>query len=205
MKKLVLSVMAVAAFGFAANAQEKEKPTFGFQESNIFVEGNIGFNTENNKNNKVKTNDFNFNPKVGYLLTDKFAVGAEFEVGTSNKKEDGTKIDKSNSFYGGVFGRYYFLELGQRFKTYAEVGVGYGQVKTGVDATVKTKGVNAGLNLGINYFVTERFAINFNLGDVLSYRTAKTDGSEAVRNFDANINVFNNFFNQAQFGLTYKF
>lgn len=38
MKKLVLSLVAVAAIGFTANAQETEKPTFGFQESNVFVE-----------------------------------------------------------------------------------------------------------------------------------------------------------------------
>lgn len=202
MKKLVLSLMAVAAFGFTANAQEKERPAFGFQENNVFVEGNIGFSSKNDKNNDEKTNTFNFNPKVGYMLTDKFAVGASFEISNDKTKIDGETVDKVNGFYGGVFGRYYFLELGNRFKTYAEVGVGYDQVK---DNDVKAKGVAAGLNLGLNYFVTENIAISFNLGDVLSYRSGKVDGAESVSEFDANINVFNNFFNEAKFGLVYKF
>ncbi|MDM1396037.1 outer membrane beta-barrel protein [Myroides odoratimimus] len=204
MKKLVLSLVAVAAFGFTANAQETEKPTFGFQETNVFVEGNFGFNSKNDKNDDTKSNVFNFNPKVGYMLSDKFAVGASFEVGSDNKKKDGTKVDKNNNFYGGVFGRYYFLELGQRFKTYAEVGVGYNQIKEGMDG-VKTKGMRAGLNLGLNYFVTESIAISFNLGDVISYSSAKADGGKSVNEFNTDLNVFNNFFDTATFGLTYKF
>lgn len=205
MKKLVLSLVAVAAIGFTANAQETEKPTFGFQETNVFVEGNIGFNSKNDKNTDKKENVFNFNPKVGYMLSDKFAVGASFEVGSANTKVDGTKVSKSNSFYGGVFGRYYFLELGQRFKTYAEVGVGYAQVKDGVKDAVKTKGMSAGLNLGMNYFVTKNVAISFNLGDVISYSSAKKDGGKAISEFNTDLNVFNNFFDTATFGLTYKF
>jgi len=202
MKKLVLSVLAVAAFGFTANAQEKEQPTFGFQETNFLLEGNIGVNSTNNKNTDTKTNMFNFNPKVGYFLTDKIVVGAAFSVSNDKTKVNGTTTEKIEGFYGGAFGRYYFLELGKRFKTYAEVGVGYAQVKDDGD---KSKGIGAGLNLGLNYFVTENIAISFNLGDIVSYSSVKEDGAKSVKEFDANINVFDNFFNTAKFGISYKF
>lgn len=206
MKKIVLSVAAVFAFGFAAQAQDK--PVYGFQQSDVFVEGNLGINTTNDKNKDVKTSTFNFNPKVGYMLNDKFAVGASFEVGNGTEKIDGKKTEnKTNHFYGGVFGRYYFLDLGSRFTTYAEVGVGYAQDKIGNDNVVKTKGMNAGLDLGFNYFVTPKIALAFTLGNVISYNSSKidADGAKSENEFNANINVFNNFFDNAKFGMIYKF
>ncbi|KZE82113.1 outer membrane beta-barrel protein [Myroides marinus] len=222
MKKLVLSLVAVAAFGFTANAQEGEKPTYGFQESNIFVEGMFSINNNTNKpegKDKVKTTTYNFTPKVGYMLSDKFAVGVELGFG-KNGSEDGafgdmlalSKKGYVKETYAGAFGRYYFLELGQRFKTYAEVGVGFHQGVTEVKATTidaKQTGVKAGLGLGMNYFVTSNLAISFHLGDIFTYSNynAKVDGKKqgTVSETNANVNVFNNFFTEAKFGLTYKF
>jgi outer membrane protein len=120
---------------------------------------------------------------------------------------------KTTTFGAGVFARYYFLDLGKRFKTYGEFGVGFDSAKTevevpGVDVDdFKTNGIGAGLGLGLNYFVKENIAINFALTDVLSFRSDKADvdGAEAVTSFNGNLNVFNNFFQTAQFGLTWKF
>ncbi len=205
MKKIILSVAAVFAFGFA-NAQEevKEAKGFGFSKGNIMVEGNIGFNSTNDKNTETKTNSFEFNPKAGYFLTDKIAVGISLGIGSDKEEVAGTETDKNSNFNAGVFGRYYFLDLGQRFKTYTEVGVDFMNGKAGL-ADAKYSGVEAGAGLGINYFVSESFAINFGLTDVLSYSTKKWDGAKAVSEFNGNVNVFNNFFTEAKFGLTYKF
>ncbi|MDM1528447.1 outer membrane protein [Myroides odoratimimus] len=225
MKKLVLSLVAVAAFGFTANAQETEKPTFGFQESNVFVEGMFSINNNTIKpegGSKVKTTTYNFTPKVGYMLSDKFAVGVELGFG-KNADEDGTfgqllgeKSIKGyvKETYAGAFGRYYFLELGQRFKTYAEVGVGFHQGVAEQRLLNKTyddkmTGIKAGLGLGMNYFVTNNLAISFHLGDIFTYSNynLKSDGTKlgTESNTDANVNIFNNFFTEAKFGLTYKF
>lgn len=202
MKKLILSAAAVFAFTFA-NAQEEEK-TFGFGEGDIFVEGNIGFNSTNDKNSDTKTNAFNFSPKAGYFITDDIAIGLDLGFGSSKAEVAGTEVDKNSEFGIGVFGRYYFLDLGARFKTYAEVGLGFNSGKEGV-AEFKYSGFGAGAGLGINYFVTENFALNFGLTDILSFSSNKYKDAEAVNEFNANINVFNNFFTTAQFGLTYKF
>ncbi len=206
MKKILLSV-AVLALGYTAQAQET---TYGFQEGDVIVEGNLGFNSTNDKNTDTKTNSFNFNPKAGLFINDKFAVGLEVAVGSEKETQTvgGAKIEnKANSFYGGAFGRYYFLDLGQRFKTYAELGLGFASAKTetaGVKSP-KATGFGAGLGLGINYFVTPKVAINFALSDILSYNSSKVEGGKNVSEFNGNINVFNNFFSTAQFGLTYKF
>ncbi len=52
MKKIVLSLAAVLAFGLTAQAQDK--PTYGFQQSDVFVEGNFGLNSTNDKNTEQK-------------------------------------------------------------------------------------------------------------------------------------------------------
>ncbi|MDM1501394.1 hypothetical protein HX071_04140 [Myroides marinus] len=225
MKKLVLSLVTVAVFGFTANAQETEKPTFGFQESNIFVEGMFQITNSTSKleaegASKSKTTNFTFNPKVGYMLSDKFAVGASLSFGKNGLAESdfGGVFDKGASVkgytketYAGAFARYYFLELGQRFKTYAEVGVGFhqGVKEQALGKDLKATGVKAGLNLGMNYFVTPNLAIAFNLGDIFTYGNYNTkhDGKKLSTDSktSANVNVFNNFFDNATFGLTYKF
>jgi len=209
MKKLVLSLVAVAAFGFTANAQEGEKPTFGFQETNVFVEGNFEFNdvVSGKGDDKTKATSFKFTPKVGYMLSDKVAVGVALGFGKTPGEFDGTtRLANEKTLYAGAFARYYFLDLGQRFKTFAEVGVGFDQWKQG-DA--KNTGVKAGLDLGINYFVTKNIAINFGLGDVLSFRSGKDkfkgESGDTTTETGVKLNVFKNFFDTPTFGLTYKF
>ncbi|WP_010250118.1 hypothetical protein [Myroides injenensis] len=213
MKKLVLSVMAVAAFGFAANAQEKEKPSFGFQENNIFVEGTFQISNTTVKpegESKIKETNYTFNPKIGYMLSDKVAIGASLAFGKNYDFENAlvpeTAADYFTNIYAGAFARYYFLELGNRFKTYAEVGVGFNQEKAG---DYKVTGVKTGLNVGFNYFLTDNLAVAFDLGDILKFQSgnAKFDGDKLGTNTDleANVNVFNNFFDNAKFGLIYKF
>ena len=212
MKKLLFTA-AMAVLGFTSvNAQEEQ--TFGFTEGDVIVEGNLGFNSENDKNTEIETSAFEFNPKVGYFLSDDLAVGVQLMLDT-DKETDGIADTetKTTTIGAGVFARYYFLELGKRFKTYGEFGVGFDSAKTevevpGVDVDdFKTNGIGANLGLGLNYFVNENIAINFALTDVLSYRSDKADvdGAESVTSFNGNLNVFNNFFQTAQFGLTWKF
>ena len=211
MKKLLFAAAAVFAFGMA-NAQEDTK-SFGFNEGDIILEGNLGFSSTNDKNSEEKTSSFNFNPKVGYFLTNDIAVGVELGIGSAKSTDDILDTeDKGSNFNVGVFGRYYFLNLGERFKTYTEAGLGFGTQKSEFTAGGVTtedpdfKSINAGLGLGVNYFVTEKIAINFALTDILSYSSGKYDvsGAKNVSSFNGNVNVFNNFFTTAQFGMTFK-
>ena len=206
MKKLILSAAAVFALTFV-NAQEGE-PTFGFSEGDFLIEGNISFSSTNNKNTEVKESSFNFNPKAGYFISDDIAIGLDLAFGSEKSKFDGQDIDKSSFVGFGAFARYYFFDLGKRFKAYGEFGVGYATVKDGISPTeIKVNAFGVGAGLGVNYFITENFAINFALADILSYTSAKADvsGAEAVNEFNFGFGQFNNFFETAQFGLTFKF
>ena len=215
MKKLIfMTALAVVSFS-NINAQEVETPAFGFAQGNVFLEGGFSYSSQKDKNEPVTTETgFVFTPKVGYFISDDLAIGVQ--VGLSSYKEKvevaNTSVEqKTTGLSAGVFGRYYFLELGQRFKTYAELGVNFGGTKydDGIDGTDdrKVNGVGAGFGLGLNYFVTENMAISFGLSDIISYSSSKVDleGAESQSNFNANVNVFNNFFATAQFGMLYKF
>jgi outer membrane protein len=224
MKKIIFTAAAIFAFGIANAQDKKEESGFGFSKGNIMVEGNLGFSSGTDTDSFLgvdieedKFSSFSFNPKVGYFISDKLALGVELNVasGTNENTQFGAPNvvteNKSNSIGAGVFARYYFLNLGERFKTYGEAGLGFGSGKNetnGVE-TSSSSSVGFGVGLGINYFLTPRFAINFGLTDLLSFDSSKTEfpgGGELTSNdFNGNFNVFNNFFNTAQFGLTYKF
>ena len=130
----------------------------------------------------------------------------------TDKVENYGVVDSENidsSFGVGVFGRYYFAELGQRFKVYSELGVGYTSYKEEtrlVSVVNENKGTGFGVNagLGFNYFVTPKIAINFALADVIGYNTYKPENRDATNNFNVNVNNFSNFFDSARFGLTFK-
>lgn len=202
MKKLML-VAAIAVFGLSnVNAQE-DVTAFGFNESDVLLEGSLGYSHTKDKNTDTKNNEFTINPKIGYFVSDDLAIGVQGSFTSGTSEVAGVDVTDAKSFGAGVFARYYFLELGQRFKTYTELGVGYASAKDKIN-DVKADGFGAGLNLGINYFVTDNIAISFGLADVLSYSSAKIDGGKAVSGFNADINVFNNFFETAQFGLSFK-
>ncbi|MDN3494048.1 outer membrane beta-barrel protein [Winogradskyella bathintestinalis] len=208
MKKLLFTA-AVAVLGFTTiNAQEEAK-TFGFSEGDIFLEGNIGFNSTNNKNTDTKDNSFNINPKLGYFINEDLAIGGELSYRSYKEEVAGTDTDDISGFGVGAFARYYFLDLGQRFKTYTEFGAGYSSLndKSGSD-DVKLNTIGAGLDLGINYFVTEKIALTFGLKNVLSFSSSKydIDGAEAETDFNLGFgDVANPFGGNAAFGILFKF
>jgi outer membrane protein len=221
MKKGILLAVAIMTFGFA-NAQDS---SFGFAKGNVIVEGRISFGSNKKTNSfagtnldETKTSSINFNPKLGYFIGDKLALGVELDVFSGKRTQTDFTVTpndvnelKTDGFAAGVFARYYFLDLGQRFKTYAEAGLGFGSSKTVNNSveTLKTSSVGFGIDLGMNYFLTNRFAISFGLNNVLSYSssTSKTPGGGETKSndFSGDLNVFRNFFDTPAFGLTYKF
>jgi len=194
MKKIILTVAAVFAMSFA-NAQDKKEGSFGFAKGDIYLGGRISYSSDDN--DVVKTTETTLAPEAGYFISDNFALTLGLE---STTRDNGN--NKPSSLDVNVGGRYYFLNLGERFKTFTNFGVNFGSSDpdTGADKT-NTFGLRGGL--GINYFVTPKLAIDFGLSNVLSYQSDKA-GDAKQTNIDLNVNVFNNFFNAASFGLIYK-
>lgn len=216
MKKILLSV-AVLATGVAAQAQEQ---TFGFNQGDILLEGSLQANTQDDRAETIRRSNFNFTPKAGYFVSDKFAVGLGLNIGASNVEDyNDVNADYEEERFSTVgfevFGRYYIADM-KRFQPYAELGIGYDSSKRETitvtdDVTINRElpkyndfGVNA--TLGFNYFITPKIAVNFALSNLIGFNSGKSDeaNAKATTDFHANINNFNNFFDTATFGLTFK-
>ena len=199
MKKILLSALAVFAFG-VANAQQEGG--FGFSKGDVIVEGNLTVNSVSKPegNSTKTTTSYGFTPAVGYFISDKFAVGLDLRI----LSQKGSGSAEKNTFGVGLDARYYFLDLGQRFKVYGQGRIGFDSVneKPG-DAKSTDIGFNAGL--GVNYFLTKSLAINFAVTDILSVNNSKPKEGDGTTTIELNVNNFSNFFTTPTFGLTFKF
>jgi len=209
MKKVVLSAVAVFTLAFA-NAQKKENPTneksdsdFGFSMEDYFIEGVFSFSSTSGS--AEDTNTFSFSPSVGYFIQENLAIGGRLSYNTLKTEDsNGSVIDKNSAFRIEGFVRHYFLDLGKRFKTYANYSLGFESGKQGVVGN-KYTGFGVAAGLGVNYFVTEKIALNIGLADVFSVYSISPDQGDTITEIKGNVNVFNNFFTETQFGLTFKY
>ncbi len=205
MKTRFFIILSMLTFSFA-NAQQDEVDSemnsakgVTFQQGDMILEGSIKISTGG------ENDYYGFSPKFGYLLNDKFAVGAKIDY--SSNKEEATGI-KTNVFGIGAFARYYFLELDKkRLKTYAEVGLGYGRNKTETPlaGSDTDNSLTADINVGLNYFVTKNISVTFVLANVLAYNSVSPENGPSSDTFQLNINLFENIFDQPQFGVLYRF
>ncbi len=184
MKKLVLTFAVVFATITAANAQLFVGGSLGLGINSIGKTENTGGGTTVTVD-PVKTLSFNINPRIGYNLNDKMAVGLDLGFGmTNNKYPDGwnglntTENKKSTTTIGaGVFFRYYLMEVGQ-WSVFAEatagltLGNGKEEWKTTVGTTTTTTTVDApkatditvAVTPGISYKVNEKLQFDAYLG-----------------------------------------
>lgn len=212
MKKLLLTISAIAGFAFMGTAQD-----FGFKKGNVILEGSFQASKVDNIVESTKISNIQFSPKVGFFVSDKFALGVEVGGGTRTLEDVSSTVGlaeyKESNFGIGGFGRYYFLEVGSRLKTYTEIGAGYISSRDRISAPgvrfqdLKYSGFATNAGIGANFFLTEKIAINFLFADLIGYQTLKSDlpNAESSTAFVTNLNVFDNFFETASFGLTFKF
>lgn len=202
MKKILLSAVAIMAFGFA-NAQEATGSK-GFSQGDIFVSGAVGYGSEKTGDNK--SDQFTFSPRAGYFVTSNIAVGVKLGFTSGTTTEDaglGGTIDvDTNTFSVGGFGRYYFTPA-RDFSFFGELSVGYDSSKVEPEGgeEAKVTGFNVGLAPGISYFVSDHIALEATFG-LLGYKTSEpdADGSESTDTINIGAN-----FNDINFGIIYKF
>jgi len=197
MKKIILTVAAVFAFGFA-NAQEATTDG-GFAQGDLFVTGGIGFMSE--KTGDEKFSGFNFSPSVGYFVSENIALGARLNITSGTEENPGDPEIKTNGFGVEAFGRYYFTPA-SKFSVFGELAVGVGSNKTEVgnnEFKSQTFGVNAGV--GVSYFLSSNWAIEAGWAG-LGYNTDDNggDGAEKTNTFGLAVDL-----SSINFGLIYKF
>lgn len=208
MKKVLLTAIAVFAFGFA-NAQESTGSTSeGFSKSDIFITGSVGYGSSKQAN--LKETRFNFSPKAGYFVTDKIAVGLALNVGSYKDDNGFDEMTKYNYVSAGAFGRYYFTPA-SKFSIFGQLEFDYTSTKTSYVRTnifdetfrgeSKTNGFNVALAPGVNYALSNHFALEATWG-ILRYNTDKPDepGFPSRDTFEIGLDL-----SSLNFGLLYKF
>lgn len=202
MKRIILTVAAIFAFGFV-NAQDSGSN--GFAKGDMFAEGALKIRTSDNGGDNEEESYFSITPKIGYMTSDKLGFGGFLDFSGSNQFDG----DESNTMGIGAFARYYFMSLGanKAFNAYGEFGLGYSSVTNtdgDTDAETTDGDLNANIDLGLNYFITRKFAVSFVLANILSYNNSNPEGGESTNKAEVNLNLFNNFFDTPQFGLLYR-
>lgn len=130
--KKVLSVVALVAFAFTANAQ-------------LFFGGNVGLTTRSQTwVANAKSFDYTLAPKIGFEM-DPFSFGAYLSYScdkVKDKDDKDTYLDKNISWEIAPFARYQFAEIGD-LSVKAELVVPFGKSKNenttaGVETTTKS-------------------------------------------------------------------
>jgi opacity protein-like surface antigen len=104
-----------------------------------------------------------------------------------------------SGFTVGAFGRYYFTPANQ-FSLFAQLGLDYSNMEDKL-GDFKASQIDAGLGLGMNYFVSSNFSIEAGVA-VLGYSTNDNggDGADATNSFN-----FGGDWRAVTFGVNYKF
>lgn len=196
MKKIILSAIAVMAFGFA-NAQESTGSK-GFAKGDIFISGAVGITSD--KTGDDKSSGFEVEPKIGFFVTENIAIGGKLGFGSYKEEEAGFGDTEDESrFTVGAFGRYYFSPASD-FSLFGELGVDYSSIDDKLN-DYKENEIGANLGLGLSYFVSSNFAIEATWAG-LGYTSNDNGGDDAdkTNSFGLGANM-----NSINFGVLYKF
>jgi len=197
MKKIILTVAAVFAFGFANAQDKKEKSSEGFSKGDVFVTG--AFTLSSDKTGDVKSNSFELEPRVAFFVTENIALGAKVGVGSMKDKTASVTTKDMSSFTGGVFGRYYFTPA-SKFSLFANLGLDFSNMKNKL-SNGKVNEMSLGLGAGLNYFVSSNFSIEAGVVG-LSYTSNDNGGNGADK---TNTFGFGGDWRAVSFGVNYKF
>ena len=204
MKKIILSAIAVCAFGFA-NAQDKGGT--GLASGNIVLSGDVAYSSQSYGDSKLS--GMTLSPGLGYMMSDNLMLVGQVGITSGSGNETVGNDAKSSGLALGAGVRYFFtpadnfsLSLGGQFS--------YGSDKNnvGVDAAgdtvllasdVKINTMGLSVPLGLHYFMSNNFAVSATWGG-LGYSSSKVDGaSEATNTMNLGLTM-----SSVSFGLLYK-
>ncbi|MCO6162620.1 outer membrane beta-barrel protein [Flavobacterium sp. NRK F7] len=194
MKKLLFAAVAVFAFG-VANAQEESNG--GFSNGDLYATGSLSISST--KMGDVKSDGYSFAPGVGYFVNENIALEAGLIVNKATMEFEGDEFE-AKGFGGSVAAKYYFTPS-NKFSFFAGLGVGYLTQKVGDTDTVDFNTLSVAAIPGVNYFVSDNFALQASLGGI-GYSSSKfdVDGAESTNTFALGLDLTN-----VNFSLIYKF
>lgn len=185
MKKLLLTLSAVAVLGLAANAQtEKGKFMLG---------GQVSFQGQSIKDSDAKSNEFSIIPNVGYFVADNIAVGTGIGYSWAENKNTTNTKNTNSSFVLAPFGRMYSNNEGPvKFFGQLTVPMAWGTQEVNGDKTATTANYGVELAPGVAYFPTSNLGIEFKVRGLFynngSTTDEATDAKTTVNSYGLNVN-----------------
>lgn len=202
MKKIIFTVAAIFAFGFANAQDKKENSGTGFAKGDIFITGAFNVSGTNDKNTDVKTSHFEIAPQVNFFLTNNISLGAMISY-SSDKAENATTDTQDDSTIAfGLAGRYYFTPASQ-FSVFAELGANYHTTSDNLTGAIPEKwnGFGVALAPGLNYHLSSHWSVEAKWG-VLGFDSEKADVALAENETEFNFGLD---LKDLSIGLNYKF
>lgn len=197
MKKVLF--FAITAFSFiSANAQESTVE--GFSKGDIVSSIGFNYSKEKSDNNETEYTNSSISPRISYFVTDNVAVDLILSI---DKMKYSATQKESSVFYGA--GARYFFNPKNKFSTNLGFDInlfsakGNYNVDGDFDADLKAKGTQVNLVYGLNYFISNHFALSLNLSGV-RFQSSKIDGF--AKNDSSTYIRFN--MEALNFGLVYK-
>lgn len=184
MKKILLTLSAIATLGFAANAQtEKGKFLLG---------GQISYEGTSIKDSDDKFNSFSILPAAGYFVADNIAVGTAIGYGWSQSEEVDLKNTES-TFILAPFGRMYANNYGPvKFFGQLSVPMAWGSLEANDEKQASVASYGVELAPGIAYFPTSNIGLEFKVRGLYfnnsSVTDEATDVKETVNTYGLNVN-----------------
>ena len=142
----------------------------------MYVGGNIGFNTSSNKTNpaaEATNTQFTINPEFGYQLDDKLGVGIQLGFTTRNNKTENTTVDpkttveaKSTTFSIKPYVRYQALTFGKA-NIFVDGGLNF--ATTSQEDMKNEMDFGLFVTPGISFNVSEQWSIVAKLNDVFTF------------------------------------
>lgn len=210
-KTLLISLICIVSFQFinAQDVSEETDSTFGFRKGDFTISGSlqiINNSTKNNFNPNFETDskDFRFNPSFGYAISDHFILNTGLTI-RSFKPEF---ADVSG--FGWLVGTTYVFSPQKKFTFTLNFNAYFD--KTEWDYSERLQDVydltqnsfRLQLIPGINFFLSENFALVFNVGEI-SYATSDTDAALPIRESESNRTVFDINLSNVQIGGIIRF
>lgn len=177
--KKALFTAGLALFGLSASAQ--------WNEGSIMATGNLGFSSGGttmdaggNSADIFSNSGFNIGITGGYFIMDNLAVGVGLGYANTSLTVEATETETVQSMFTyGAFGRYY-VPYNDKFSMYGQLSIAMGSGGQTVtdninDITTESDmgAFNAGLGIGLTYFVNDMFFLDANYG-FLGYNSSST-------------------------------
>ncbi|RZK66431.1 MAG: porin family protein [Pedobacter sp.] len=190
MKKLLLSVVAVAGLVYGANAQT--------EKGKVILGGNVGFNSTKVEGAAKSDVSFSIVPSVGYFVDNNFAIGTGVGYNYNKQVSENTL---NQAFVVAPFGRYY-VGLSDQFKFFGQLSVpmAFGNNKIVNDngdtgaKVASTTSIGVNIAPGFAFFPTKRIGIEVSVNGLgynnLNVKNEITGGEVSSNSFGLEANTF---------------